>query len=79
MAALPSPPRQRGTARRAANLPQSGVVPRAASIRPGMKKNRGPTAAGGGHGNKAHIGEVQSSLWDEANMEACEAAGVRLL
>ena len=36
-------------------------------------------AAWGGHGNKAHIGEVQSSLWDEANMEACEAAGVRLL
>ena len=36
-------------------------------------------AAGGGHGNKAHIGEVQPSLWDECNVEACEAAGVRLL
>ena len=36
-------------------------------------------AAGGGHGNKAHIGEVQSSLWDEANIQACQDAGVMLL
>ena len=28
---------------------------------------------------KAHIGEVQSSLWDEANVKACEKAGVILL
>ncbi len=47
-----------------------------------------PLTMGGGIGQsrvsmfllgKAHIGEVQSSLWDEANVEACEAAGVRLL
>jgi aspartate--ammonia ligase len=28
---------------------------------------------------KAHIGEVQSSLWDEANIEACRKAGITLL
>ena len=47
-----------------------------------------PFTIGGGIGQsricmfflrKAHIGEVQSSLWDETNVEACEAAGVRLL
>ena len=47
-----------------------------------------PLTMGGGIGQsrvsmfllgKAHIGEVQSSLWDEANVEACKAAGVRLL
>ena len=47
-----------------------------------------PLTMGGGIGQsrvsmlllgKAHIGEVQSSLWDEANVKACEAAGVKLL
>ena len=47
-----------------------------------------PLTMGGGIGQsrvsmlllgKAHIGEVQSSLWDEANISACEAAGVMLL
>jgi len=47
-----------------------------------------PLTMGGGIGQsrlsmlllgKAHIGEVQSSLWDEANVKACEAAGVILL
>ncbi len=47
-----------------------------------------PLTMGGGIGQsrvsmyllgKAHIGEVQSSLWDEANVKACEAAGVALL
>ena len=28
---------------------------------------------------KAHIGEVQSSLWDAETVAVCEAAGVRLL
>ena len=28
---------------------------------------------------KAHIGEVQSSLWDEANLQACQGAGITLL
>jgi aspartate--ammonia ligase len=27
----------------------------------------------------AHIGEVQSSIWDEDTVEICEAAGVPLL
>ena len=47
-----------------------------------------PQTMGGGIGQsrvsmlllgKAHIGEVQSSLWDEANAEACERAGIILL
>ena len=47
-----------------------------------------PLTMGGGIGQsrvsmlllgKAHIGEVQSSLWDEANVQACEEAGIVLL
>jgi aspartate--ammonia ligase len=47
-----------------------------------------PLTMGGGIGQsrvsmlmlgKAHIGEVQSSLWDEANIEACRKAGITLL
>ena len=47
-----------------------------------------PLTMGGGIGQsrvsmlllgKAHIGEVQSSLWDDANIQACKEAGVRLL
>ena len=47
-----------------------------------------PLTMGGGIGQsrvsmlllgKCHIGEVQSSLWDEANVKACEKAGVILL
>ena len=33
----------------------------------------------GGNGHKAHIGEVQSSLWDEDNLQVCRAAGITLL
>ena len=28
---------------------------------------------------KAHVGEVQVSLWDDDTREACRKAGVRLL
>ena len=47
-----------------------------------------PLTMGGGIGQsrvsmlllgKAHIGEVQSSLWDEANIAAAEKAGITLL
>ena len=47
-----------------------------------------PLTIGGGIGmsrmcmlllNKAHIGEVQSSLWDAETMRVCEDAGVVLL
>ena len=47
-----------------------------------------PLTMGGGIGQsrvsmlllgKAHIGEVQSSLWDEANIRSAEAAGITLL
>jgi aspartate--ammonia ligase len=47
-----------------------------------------PLTIGGGIGQSrlamlmmgcAHIGEVQSSVWDHQTMEICEKAGVRLL
>ena len=47
-----------------------------------------PLTIGGGIGQsrlcmlllgKAHIGEVQASVWDEETLSACEAAGIRLL
>lgn len=47
-----------------------------------------PLTVGGGIGQSrlcmllmgcAHIGEVQSSIWDEETMKTCEDAGVRLL
>ena len=47
-----------------------------------------PLTMGGGIGQsrmcmlllgKAHIGEVQASIWDEETIQACEAAGVILL
>ncbi len=47
-----------------------------------------PLTIGGGIGqsricmllmNKAHIGEVQSSIWDQETVEACEKAGIILL
>ena len=53
-----------------------------------LLNNELPLTMGGGIGQsrvsmlllgKAHIGEVQSSLWDENNVKACEEAGVILL
>ena len=47
-----------------------------------------PLTIGGGIGQSrlsmlmmgcAHIGEVQSSVWDEQTVDVCESAGVRLL
>ncbi len=47
-----------------------------------------PLTVGGGIGQSrlcmlmmgsAHIGEVQSSVWDKATLEGCEKAGIRLL
>ena len=47
-----------------------------------------PLTIGGGIGQSrlcmlmmgsAHIGEVQSSIWDKETLDACEAAGLRLL
>ena len=47
-----------------------------------------PLTVGGGIGQSrlcmlmlgcAHIGEVQSSIWDKATIEGCRAAGIRLL
>jgi len=53
-----------------------------------LLENKLPQTIGGGIGqsrlcmlllNKAHIGEVQSSLWDAETMALCEHAGVTLL
>ena len=47
-----------------------------------------PLTVGGGIGQSrlcmlmmgcAHIGEVQSSIWDKATVDGCKAAGIRLL
>ena len=47
-----------------------------------------PLTIGGGIGQsrlcmlllgKAHVGEVQASIWDKATREACREAGVTLL
>ena len=48
----------------------------------------GPLTMGGGIGQsrlcmlllgKAHVGEVQASLWDEETVRQCKAAGIVLL
>ncbi len=53
-----------------------------------LLNNELPLTIGGGIGQSrlamlmmgcAHIGEVQSSIWDHATIEACEKAGIRLL
>ena len=53
-----------------------------------LLNNELPLTIGGGIGQSrlsmlmmgcAHIGEVQSSVWDHQTVEACEAAGIRLL
>ena len=53
-----------------------------------LLNNQLPLTMGGGIGQSrlcmlmigtCHIGEVQSSLWDEATRKACEDAGVLLL
>ena len=53
-----------------------------------LLNNELPLTIGGGIGQSrlcmlmmgcAHIGEVQSSIWDDETVKACEAAGVRLL
>ncbi|MBQ1378665.1 MAG: aspartate--ammonia ligase, partial [Erysipelotrichaceae bacterium] len=53
-----------------------------------LVNDRLPLTIGGGIGEsricmllleKAHIGEVQVSIWDEANIQSCKKAGIRLL
>jgi len=53
-----------------------------------LLNNELPLTIGGGIGQSrlcllmmgcAHIGEVQSSVWDQQTVEACEKAGIRLL
>ena len=53
-----------------------------------LLNNELPLTIGGGIGQSrlamlmmgcAHIGEVQSSIWDQNTMDACEKAGIPLL
>ena len=53
-----------------------------------LLNNELPLTIGGGIGQSrlsmlmmgcAHIGEVQSSVWDAETVAACESAGIRLL
>ena len=53
-----------------------------------LLENKLPLTIGGGIGQSrlamlmmgcAHIGEVQSSVWDQETVDACEKAGIRLL
>ena len=53
-----------------------------------LLRNELPLTIGGGIGqsrlcmllmNKAHIGEVQSSIWDKETVESCKKAGITLL
>ena len=53
-----------------------------------LLNNELPLTIGGGIGQsricmlllqKAHVGEVQASIWDEHTLEACEKAGIEIL
>ena len=48
-------------------------------IRPAQIKSVGSPPGHGRAGLKAHIGEVQASVWDEQTIQACRDAGVILL
>ena len=48
-------------------------------IRPAQIKSVGSPPGHGRAGLKAHIGEVQASVWDEQTIQACRGAGVILL
>ena len=47
--------------------------------RPAQINNTGSPPGRGRVGRKAHIGEVQASVWDEQTIAACRDAGVILL
>jgi aspartate--ammonia ligase len=73
----------------AAQLEKAGCTDRAQlPFHQGVLNGTLPLTMGGGIGQsrlcmlllgKAHVGEVQVSLWDEPTLEACAAAGVELL
>ena len=73
----------------AAQLKKAGCEERAAlPFHRALLSGELPLTIGGGIGQsrlcmmmleKAHIGEVQSSIWDAATLEACSKAGVTLL
>ena len=53
--------------------PQGGFIP------PEDVKSLGFPPGHGRAGHKAHIGEVQASVWDEQTRQACRDAGVILI
>ena len=64
-----------------------GTIPRLAAVKL-LLEDKLPLTIGGGIGQsrlcmlllgKAHIGEVQASVWDEQTIQACRDAGVILL
>lgn len=73
----------------ASQLKRSGNEERAAlPFHRGVLENRLPLSIGGGIGQsrvsmllleKAHIAEVQASIWDDATLEALRAAGIKAL
>lgn len=53
-----------------------------------LLSNRLPLTIGGGIGQsricmlllqKAHVGEVQASVWDKETLQQCESAGIEIL
>ena len=48
-------------------------------IRPAQIKSVGSPPGHGRAGLKAHIGEVQVSLWDDDTLKTCADAGILLL
>ena len=53
-------------------------MPQGRFIRPEEERETGPARHMPG-GNKAHIGEVQASVWDGETIAVCQDAGVILL
>ena len=73
MGRSPGPhPLARPSVLRRKNSPQGGVSP------PEVVAALGPPPGPGRPGRKAHIGEVQASVWDEQTLQACRDAGVIL-
>ncbi|MBQ9073370.1 MAG: aspartate--ammonia ligase, partial [Muribaculaceae bacterium] len=72
-----------------AQLVQRGCEDRASlRFHQALINNELPLSIGGGIGQsrlsmfllqKAHIGEVQASIWPEEQIEACAAAGIELI
>ena len=58
--------------------PSAKPLPQGQLTCPEDVKARGPRGTRSA-GHKAHIGEVQASVWDDETIRACQNAGVILL